>query len=93
MVKSCGVVVVGGGGPRDYTVSFLGLAIAIPISRPRPRSLTIFTHAQRLSRMSIFADIFYLLWKLPAGCRVKLENMMSLKCEFHFQTRHPDLDQ
>ena len=46
MVKSCGVVVVVvvvvvGGGPRDYTVSFLGLAIAIPISRPRPRSLTI----------------------------------------------------
>ena len=39
MVKSCVVVVVGGGGLLDYTVSFLGQVIVIVISRPR--SLTI----------------------------------------------------
>ena len=57
MVKSCGVVVVVvvGGGPRDYTVSFLGLAIAIPISRPRPRSLTILKQVP-LSRQRVSTD-------------------------------------
>ena len=39
MVKSCGVV---GGGLLDYTVSFLGQAIVISISRPRSLTISIF---------------------------------------------------
>ena len=89
MVKSCVVVVCG--GLLDYTVSFLGLAIAIPISRPRPRSLTIlesqkiFSLSQkRLSAgMRSHTSLFLLLMLHTMTARIKETSNRNGSRSFH----------